>query len=149
MSDFSEPNRSRDQSDDFAASLVKPRILVIEDNSDMREFLRRVLERHNYGFLEARDGAEGFEIALREEPELILLDLSLPNVDGYEVLRQLKASTGLRGTPVLAVTAHARAADEQRALEAGFDAYLTKPYSIRDLLDLVQRFLSVQNQPVP
>ena len=144
MSDFSDPNRSRDQSDDFAASLVKPRILVIEDNSDMREFLRRVLERHNYGFLEARDEAEGFEIVLREEPELILLDLSLPNVDGYEVLRQLKASTGLRAhlcwlsrpTPVRLY--------EQR-VEAGFDAYLTKPYSIRDLLDLVQRFLSVQN----
>lgn len=145
MSDFSDPNRSRDQANDRAASLVKPRILVIEDNGDMREFLRRVLERHNYGFLEARDGTEGFEIALRERPELILLDLSLPHVDGYEVMRQLKTSTELGHTPVLAVTAHARSVDEQRAFEAGFDAYLTKPYSIRDLLDLIQRFLPVQN----
>lgn len=141
MSELSNPNYSRDHPDDLAFGPAKPRILVIEDNGDMREFLRRVLERHNYGFLEARDGAEGVQVALRERPALILLDLSLPQVDGYEVLRQLKASAELGDISILAVTAHARATDEQRALEAGFDAYLTKPYSIRELLDMVQRFL--------
>lgn len=144
MSDFSDLSRDRDRSTEPGASQVRPAILIIEDNSDMREFLRRVLERHGYAFLEARDGLEGFEIALRDRPGLILMDLSLPQVDGYEITRQFKAHPALTNTPVVAVTAHARPVDEQRALEVGCDAYLTKPYSIRDLLDLIRRFVPVQ-----
>lgn len=140
MSDSSFPNRD-EQRTTLAAIPARPRILVIEDNSDMREFLKRVLERHGYGFLEAGDGVEGWEIAQSERPELILMDLSLPQVDGYEVTRKLKSSAVLAAIPILAVTAHARSADEKRALEVGCDAYLSKPYSIRELLDLIQLFL--------
>lgn len=127
--------------DDAASQPAKPKILAVEDNNDMRHFLKRVLERHGYDFLEAGDGIEGFEVALAQHPDLILMDLSLPHVDGYEVTRKLKADPTFASTPILAVTAHARSADEKRAMEVGCDAYLSKPYSIRNLLDLIEAHL--------
>lgn len=117
------------------------RILIVEDNGDMRDFLRRVLARHGYGHLEAADGIEGMEIAHRDHPDLILMDMSLPELDGFEATRRLKADKETRHVPIIAVTAHARPSDEKRALEAGCDAYLSKPYSLREFLDIVQRFL--------
>ena len=120
---------------------VQRRILIVEDNGDMRDFLRRVLERHGYAHLEAADGLEGMEIAQRDHPDLILMDMSLPELDGFEATRRLKADPNVQHIPIVAVTAHARPADEKRALEAGCDAYLSKPYSLREFLDAVQRFL--------
>ncbi len=120
---------------------VQRRILIVEDNGDMRDFLRRVLARHGYAHLEAADGIEGMEIAQRDHPDLILMDMSLPELDGFEATRRLKANPNVRHIPIVAVTAHARPADEKRAIEAGCDAYLSKPYSLREFLDAVQRFL--------
>ncbi len=116
-------------------------ILIVEDNGDMRDFLRRVLARHGYGHLEAADGIEGIEIAHRDHPDLILMDMSLPELDGFEATRRLKADKTTQHVPIIAVTAHARPADEKRALEAGCDAYLSKPYSLREFIDVVQKFL--------
>lgn len=117
------------------------RILIVEDNGDMRDFLRRVLARHGYDHLEAADGIAGMQIAMQDHPDLILMDMSLPELDGFEATRRLKADPRTRHTPIVAVTAHARPADEQRALEAGCDAYLSKPYSLREFLDIVQSFV--------
>jgi CheY-like chemotaxis protein len=117
------------------------RVLIVEDNGDMRDFLRRVLARHGYAHLEAGDGVDGLEIARRDHPDLILMDMSLPELDGFEATRQLKAAPSTQDIPIIAVTAHARPADEKRALEAGCDAYLSKPYSLHEFLDVVQRFL--------
>jgi CheY-like chemotaxis protein len=119
----------------------RPRILVVEDNADMRDFLQRILERRGYGFLGAADGVEGMELALTEHPELILMDLSLPTLDGYEATRLLKANPDFAAMPILAVTAHARSVDKEKALEAGCDAYISKPYSIHQLFELIERFL--------
>lgn len=119
----------------------RQRILVIEDNADMRDFLQRILVRRGYDYLGAQDGVEGMEIARRERPDLILMDLSLPALDGYEATRLLKADPQLAHTPILAVTAHVRDIDQARALEVGCDGFLRKPYSINDLFRLIARFL--------
>lgn len=120
---------------------LQRRILIVEDNSDMRDFLRRVLARHGYAHLEASDGIEGMKIAQRDHPDLILMDMSLPELDGFEATRRIKADKATQYVPIIAVTAHARPSDEKRALEAGCDAYLSKPYSLREFLDIVQKFL--------
>ena len=119
------------------------RILIVEDNGDMRDFLRRVLARHGYAHLEAADGVEGMEIAHRDHPDLILMDMSLPELDGFEATRRLKADKTTQHVPIIAVTAHARPVDERRALEAGCDAYLSKPYSLREFLNIIQEFLPI------
>lgn len=126
---------------DLPATPSRPLILVIEDNADMRDFLQRILARRGYDYLGAEDGEEGIALARRDRPDLILMDLSLPVLDGYEATRLLKADPQLAATPILAVTAHARDIDQVRALEVGCDGYISKPYSIRDLLDMVTRFL--------
>lgn len=118
----------------------RPRILVIEDNPDMRDFLFRVLGRRGYEVFGAGDGVEGMEIALDERPDLILMDLSLPVLDGFEATRILKAEAVMSSVPILAVTAHARTADRTRALEAGCDGYLSKPYSIHELYEAVEQY---------
>lgn len=127
--------------DGDTAVVKQRRVLIVEDNGDMRDFLRRVLARHGYAHLEAADGVEGMEIAQRDHPDLILMDMSLPELDGFEATRRLKADPYTQTVPIIAVTAHARPADERRALEAGCDGYLSKPYSLREFLDIVQSFL--------
>lgn len=143
MSNLSQSDPVND-GNDGADTVVRPRVLIVEDNGDMRDFLRRVLARHGYAHVEAADGLEGMDIARRDHPDLILMDMSLPELDGFEATRQLKADPSTRNTPIIAVTAHARPADEKRAMEAGCDAYLSKPYSLREFLDIVQRFLPVK-----
>lgn len=125
----------------YGEGLPRPRVLVVEDNSDMREFLARVLSMQGYDFLEAADGEEGLHMARTQSPSLILMDISLPALDGFEATRLLKQDPAMRHIPIIAVTAHARPADEQRALDAGCDGYLSKPYSLRDFLTMVEQAL--------
>lgn len=117
------------------------RILLVEDNELNRDMLSRRLVRRGHEVLLAADGAEGLAAAEREKPELILLDMGLPVVDGWEAVRRLKAAETTRAIPVIALTAHAMAGDRERALAAGCDDYDTKPVEIDRLLGKIAALL--------
>jgi two-component system cell cycle response regulator DivK len=116
------------------------RILVVEDVEFNRDLLVQLLEEA-YEVMTAADGREGIERAARERPDLILMDLSLPVVDGWEATRRLKARDDLRGIPVIALSAHAMAGDEEKARQSGCDGYLTKPLDETLLFDMLTKFL--------
>ena len=117
-------------------------ILVVEDNERNLKLLRDVLEYAGYDVRVARTGEDGVTLAVKEPPDLVLMDLQLPGIDGMEALRQLRASPRTADVPVVAVTAQAMKQDRERALEAGFDGYVEKPISVRAFPDQVRRFLS-------
>ena len=117
------------------------KILVVEDTPDNRRIVRLVMERAGYRVVEAVNGAEGIDMARAERPDLILMDIQLPVVDGYEATRRLKADPELKAIPVIAVTSYALAGDEAKTRAAGCDAYMAKPFSPKELLQLVQRFI--------
>jgi CheY-like chemotaxis protein len=118
-----------------------PRILLVEDNEMNRDMLSRRLERRGFTILIAVDGAQGVAMARAEAPELILLDMSLPVLDGWEAARQLKADPRTQGIPIIALTAHAMAGDREKALEAGCDDYDTKPIELPRLLEKIGALL--------
>jgi CheY-like chemotaxis protein len=109
-------------------------ILVVEDNEMNRDMLSRRLKRRGYEVLVAEDGQKGLEVARGSVPDLILMDMSLPVIDGWEVTRRLKADDALKHIPVIALTAHAMANDREKAIEAGCDDYDTKPIDLTRLL---------------
>jgi two-component system cell cycle response regulator DivK len=115
------------------------RILIIEDTEDNRTILRDLFESVGYTVLEASDGEEGVASAERENPDVILMDIQLPVLDGYEATRRIKAIPALARTPIIAVTSHALSDDEQKARAAGCDDYVAKPFSPRALLAKVQQ----------
>jgi len=115
------------------------RILLVEDNDLNRDMLSRRLRRRGFSVSEAEDGREGLEMVERTEPSVILLDLSLPEIDGWEVARRLKADPATRRIPVIALTAHAMAGDRRRALAAGCDEYETKPVRFGALVEKIER----------
>ena len=117
------------------------RILVVEDNPKNLRLLRDVLEFWGYQVTAAATGEEGVALATREQPDLILMDLQLPGIDGHEALRLLRQDPTTKGVPVVAVTAFAMQDDRDRAALAGFDGYLEKPLSVRDLPEQVKAFL--------
>ncbi|HVY58705.1 MAG TPA: response regulator [Xanthobacteraceae bacterium] len=117
------------------------RILVVEDQEDNRQILRDLLTNAGYEMVEAENGEEALAAAERQRPDLILMDIQLPVLDGYEATRRLKADPTLRGTPVIVVTSYALSGDEDKAYAAGCDAYVTKPYSPRMLLAKIREFL--------
>jgi len=119
-----------------------PRILVVEDNEMNRDMLSRRLRRKEYEVLLALDGRQGIAMAQSEGPDLILLDLSLPEIDGWEATRRLKADPATRHIPVIALTAHAMAPDREKAFEAGCDDYDTKPVDFQRLLGKIETLLS-------
>lgn len=121
------------------------RILIADDYDDNRELLRLMLAADGYTIHEARNGREALDVARREVPDLALIDLSMPTLDGWGFLKELREDAGLNAIPCVAVTAFAADQDRQRALAAGFDAYLSKPYRARDLLDLVRRLLPARD----
>ncbi len=117
------------------------RILLVEDNEMNRDMLSRRLERRGYEVIVAVDGEEGVARAKVEAPDLVLMDLSLPGIDGWEATRQLKAADETRAIPVLALTAHAMAGDREKALEAGCDDFDTKPVDLPRLVDKIEGLL--------
>jgi two-component system, cell cycle response regulator DivK len=117
------------------------KILLVEDNEMNRDMLARRLARKGYEVLVAVDGEEGVALARASLPDLILMDMSLPVLDGWEATRQLKADEATRATPVIALTAHAMAGDKERALEAGCDDYDTKPIDLPGLLAKIEALL--------
>jgi two-component system cell cycle response regulator DivK len=117
------------------------RILVVEDQEDNMQILRDLLGSVGYEIIEARDGAEGVKAAKAERPDLILMDIQLPVLDGYEATRQIKAEPELRATPIIVVTSYALSGDEAKAHEAGCDDYVPKPYSPRQLLAKIRQYL--------
>jgi two-component system, cell cycle response regulator DivK len=110
------------------------RILYVEDNEDNVYMLVRRLRRHGFEVVVARDGAQGVEAARRERPDLVLMDLGLPVLDGWEATRRLKGAAETRAVPVVALSAHAMAGERERALQAGCDDYDTKPVDLERLL---------------
>ena len=117
------------------------KILLVEDNEMNRDMLSRRLERKGFEVIIAVDGQQGVELAGSESPALILMDLSLPVIDGWEATRLIKADPATQNIPVIALTAHAMAGDEQKAREAGCDDYDTKPVDIKRLLEKIGKFL--------
>jgi CheY-like chemotaxis protein len=117
------------------------RILLIEDNEMNRDMLSRRLERKGYTVSIAVDGQEGVNKACAEKPDLILMDMSLPVIDGWEATRRVKAAPETKHIPVIALTAHAMASDEQKAREAGCDDFDTKPIDLARLLEKMGRFI--------
>lgn len=126
-----------------------PKILLVEDNEMNRDMLSRRLERRGYQVLLAVDGEEGLALARSEAPDLILMDMSLPRVDGWEATRRLKAASETRSIPVIALTSHAMAGDRQRALEVGCDEYDTKPIELARLLKKIEGLLTGLQPPPP
>src|SRR3989475_3231259 len=126
----------------------KPKVLYIEDNRENRMLVRAVLEAAGYTIVEAEDGLAGIEAAIREEPALILLDINLPGVDGYEIVAILKSFPNLASTPVIAVTAYAMQGDRQRTLVAGCDGYLQKPINVDAFPRQVAEFLGGKRERV-
>jgi len=120
---------------------MSKRILVIEDQEDNRQIVRDLVTASGYELIEATTGEEGLEVAARERPDLILMDIQLPGIDGYEVTRRIKANPKLRKIPIIAVTSYALSGDDKKAFAAGCDGYVTKPYSPRLLLAKIREYL--------
>lgn len=117
------------------------KILLVEDNELNRDMLSRRLIRRGYQVVMAVDGLEALSRAASDQPDLILMDMSLPKIDGWEATRRLKADASLRAIPVIALTAHAMAGDRERALEAGCDEFDTKPIEFERLLAKMEQLL--------
>ena len=116
-------------------------ILIVEDNEMNRDMLSRRLKRRGYEVAIATDGRAGVETARKLRPDLVLMDMSLPEIDGWEATRQLKADPETAGIPIIALTAHAMAGDREKAMEAGCDDYDTKPIDLAGLIEKIGRFV--------
>ena len=119
-----------------------PKILLVEDNEMNRDMLSRRLQRREFEVVVAIDGKEGIEKASSENPDLILMDMSLPEIDGWEATRRLKADDSTKSIPVIALTAHAMESDKSKALEAGCDDYDTNPVDLPRLLGKIEALLA-------
>ncbi len=117
------------------------RILVVEDQEDNRRIVRDLLASAGYEVLEAVTGGEGVTLAETQRPDLILMDIQLPGLDGYEATRRIKGNPALHNIPIIAVTSYALSGDDVKALEVGCDAYVAKPYSPRELLAKIHEYL--------
>ena len=126
--------------EDIKKGLPK-KILVVDDNLDSRELVVKVLKNKGYEMVEAADGEEAIEKAIAERPNLILLDISIPKLSGYEVTQKLKSMEEFENIPIVALTAHAMKGDRMKALEAGCEGYITKPINVRELPAQVKSFI--------
>ena len=124
-----------------------PKILLVEDNEMNRDMLSRRLQKKGYEVVIALDGREGVTMAQAEAPALILMDMSLPVLDGWEATRQLKAAPATRSIPVIGLTAHAMSGDREKAMEAGCDDFDTKPIELARLLEKIEALLARKSAP--
>jgi two-component system cell cycle response regulator DivK len=120
---------------------MSQRILVVEDQEDNRRIIRDLLMSAGFELIEALDGAEGVRLAESERPDLIVMDIQLPVLDGHEATRRIKQNAELRHIPIIVVTSYALSGDDAEAMAAGSDAYVAKPFSPRQLLATIRRFL--------
>jgi len=127
-----------DQADDGK----KQKILVVDDNQDSRELVMKILGKKNYLLLEAYDGEDALNKIIAEKPDLVLMDISMPKIDGYEVTRRLKTMDVYKDIPIIALTAHAMKGDCEKALAAGCKGYITKPINIREFNEQIKQYLS-------
>jgi CheY-like chemotaxis protein len=118
------------------------KVLLVEDNEMNRDILSRRLSRRGYVVVFAVDGQQGVEMARSEKPDIILMDMSLPIIDGWEATRRVKSDNAIRDVPVIGLTAHAMSGDREKALEAGCDDYDTKPVEFDRLISKIERLLS-------
>jgi two-component system cell cycle response regulator DivK len=127
---------------------MKPNILCIEDHPDNMTLIRRIFRADSYNLVEAKTGLEGLSIAENQDLDVILLDINLPDIDGYEVVRRMRSSTrtALAHTPIVAVTANALKGDYQKAHDAGCDVYLSKPINIIELIDTVNALVNKEKE---
>ncbi|MBM4238855.1 MAG: response regulator [Gammaproteobacteria bacterium] len=117
------------------------RILVVEDTDDNLEILQLVLEREGYAVLQATDGLQGVAMAINEQPDLVLMDIRLPEIDGYEATRRIKADPRSAKIPIVAVTSYAISGDRKKCMDAGCDDYITKPYLPPDLVAMIRKHI--------
>jgi DNA-binding response OmpR family regulator len=123
----------------------RKKVLCVEDETEMIDLMRLILERKGFDFIGAEGGEEGLELIYREKPDLILLDLMMPGIDGWEVYRQIKADENLKNTPVIVVTAKAQSIDKVLGLHiAKVDDYITKPFGPQELLESIYRILGME-----
>jgi two-component system cell cycle response regulator DivK len=120
---------------------MSKRILVVEDQEDNRQIIRDLLSATDYEIMEAESGEQALEAVTKQRPDLILMDIQLPGMDGYEATRRIKADPALRSIPIIAVTSYALSGEEQKARAAGCDEYVPKPYSPRQLLAKIRQYL--------
>jgi two-component system cell cycle response regulator DivK len=120
---------------------MSKRILVVEDQEDNRQIIRDMLAATDYEIMEAESGEQALEAVAKQRPDLILMDIQLPGMDGYEATRRIKADPALRSIPIIAVTSYALSGEEQKARAAGCDEYVPKPYSPRQLLAKILQYL--------
>lgn len=128
---------------------IRRKILIVEDNFLNMKLFNDLLVAHGYETLQSRDGAEALALARRHRPDLILMDIQLPEVSGLQVTKWIKEDDDLRSIPIIAVTAFAMKGDEQKIREGGCEAYIAKPISVVSFLRTVERFLTQIEQPQP
>lgn len=126
--------------------MMGAKILYIEDNADNRLLVQRILMAENYEFLESGDGPTGVALAAKEQPDLILMDLNLPEINGYDLTRQLRKIPGLQNIPIIAMTANVMHGDREKALEAGCNGYIPKPIDVDALPRQIAQFLKAAGQ---
>jgi len=121
-------------------------ILIVEDNEKNMKLVRDILRHNGYATVEAVNGLDGVRLALEASPDLILMDIQLPDIDGIEALRRIREAPPLDAVPVIAVSASVMPDDQQKIVRSGFDAFVTKPINLKSFLDTVQRYLSQGRQ---
>ena len=121
---------------------MKEKILIVEDNPQNMRLIEMTLRARNYTLLKATDGEEALDVAMRERPDLIIMDIQLPGMNGLEVTRKLRETPAFSHTPIIGVTAYAMKGDREKVIESGCDAYLSKPINTRELPEVIAEMLS-------